>query len=571
MNTQTQRKANGGFTLVEVILAVSIVAFGLVAIFSILPFGLTAQKDNQEETILRYEAEYWFAVLQAGGLPLDSLNRVETIELWKNPDDDWAIHGQPMDTDGNGEIILGEVKNFLLTGVQTYFNTLDVNPVDTIITENEPINKALFKAADTDANGELTLSELKDYFQPVKVYFNTLDADLSGALDKNELNQPYRINWFDLSMSQAGSWPADVCGWLSAPSHKVDRKYAYVRAINGSLYDRLNGYRYRPYIPPAPTEYYLPGGEFAFGYILETRVELRGNWGCEITLTFHWPISENAGNALNSGVISIDQIMKNEGAKPVKSKTFTTSTGQSPRPALMEANLDRQQLQFLHTGLPGDVVSIAELEGPDSDFETRYSNDLWDDFTRYLSIDPVGWGTVFVDVSASGLGNKEWNALDGMPIQESLSEAFSGNDIGWHVKIGPETFRIAEVFFVHPVSGKPLNGHYIQLENHDGSTPFILPPSLPSTTSYPYKVEFLDADSPYHTWVKLLGKYQELGLVEVFADPDTGEEELKFGSIYNSGALPLLRNRLFGSEFSTTENYGLVPPKSTECSFWFLR
>ncbi len=62
-------------------MAVGIVAFGLVAVFSILPFGLTAQKDNREETIIRYEAQYWFAALQAGGLPLEEMARVEKVEL----------------------------------------------------------------------------------------------------------------------------------------------------------------------------------------------------------------------------------------------------------------------------------------------------------------------------------------------------------------------------------------------------------------------------------------------------------------------------------------------------------
>ena len=36
------------FTLPEVTLAIGVVALGLVAVFSILPFGLTAQKDHRE-------------------------------------------------------------------------------------------------------------------------------------------------------------------------------------------------------------------------------------------------------------------------------------------------------------------------------------------------------------------------------------------------------------------------------------------------------------------------------------------------------------------------------------------
>jgi prepilin-type N-terminal cleavage/methylation domain-containing protein len=81
MKTEGHRRVKGGFTLSEVLLAVAIIAFGLVAVFSVLPFGLKAQKDNREETIIRYEAEYWLAALQSGGVPLESMDRVETVEL----------------------------------------------------------------------------------------------------------------------------------------------------------------------------------------------------------------------------------------------------------------------------------------------------------------------------------------------------------------------------------------------------------------------------------------------------------------------------------------------------------
>ena len=69
------------FTLPEVTLAIGVVALGLVAVFSILPFGLTAQKDNREETIIRYEAQILREFLLAGGLMMDDLGRVDRVEL----------------------------------------------------------------------------------------------------------------------------------------------------------------------------------------------------------------------------------------------------------------------------------------------------------------------------------------------------------------------------------------------------------------------------------------------------------------------------------------------------------
>ena len=57
MNTMIhQRKTQGGFSIAEVMLAIGVVAFGLVAVLGVLPVGLTVQKDNREETIIRYDA-----------------------------------------------------------------------------------------------------------------------------------------------------------------------------------------------------------------------------------------------------------------------------------------------------------------------------------------------------------------------------------------------------------------------------------------------------------------------------------------------------------------------------------
>jgi len=470
MNVQFHGKAKGGFTLPEVILAVGIVAFGLVGVFSILPFGLTAQKKNQEDTILRYEAEYWFATLQSAGLPLESLHRVETVELLK------------------------------------------------------------------EANSTM----------------------------------PYRINRFDLSTDQAAGWPADVCGWLSAPKARVFRKYAYVRAMNGSLHDRLNGLRGRSPFTGLP-EYFMPGGEFSFGYILEPQVESMEPFGSRIKLTFHWPISENAGNAIKAGA-SINQIMVNPETRPVKSETFSTLTGLRPRPALMINNLNLNQLQFLHTGLPGDEVPVARLNEL---FEDRDSYKAWDFAPRDLEIANNGVATVRV-----GTGQKiddyvpflKWDDIP-IPKRPLYSEAFSGNDVGWHVQIkdldGFKTYLIMDVEPVVTDSNGVLikNGHKIQLYL-DGNPPNGAGP-------FPYWVTFLNPRSTEATWQSLLALYGRQGLGEVFADPNTGQDIWRFGSYHKSSALLFMTNSV-GSEFSVTLTLGEnspadAPLESLACSFWFLR
>ena len=82
MNTAKQfHPQQGGFSVAEVALAIGVVAFGLVAVLGVLPAGLTVQKDNREETVIRYDAQYWMTALRAGMQPTDALNQVEWVEL----------------------------------------------------------------------------------------------------------------------------------------------------------------------------------------------------------------------------------------------------------------------------------------------------------------------------------------------------------------------------------------------------------------------------------------------------------------------------------------------------------
>ena len=81
MSGKSNKLKEWAFTLPEVALAIGVVALGLVGVFSVLPFGLTAQKDNHEETIIRYEAQYWREVLLSNGLLLEDLKRVDRVEV----------------------------------------------------------------------------------------------------------------------------------------------------------------------------------------------------------------------------------------------------------------------------------------------------------------------------------------------------------------------------------------------------------------------------------------------------------------------------------------------------------
>ena len=49
---KNQRQRTAGFTMIELVICLGIIAFALVAIIGVLPVGINVQKDNREETII---------------------------------------------------------------------------------------------------------------------------------------------------------------------------------------------------------------------------------------------------------------------------------------------------------------------------------------------------------------------------------------------------------------------------------------------------------------------------------------------------------------------------------------
>ena len=54
----TRGRAAAAFTMVEIALSLAIIGFALVAIIGVLPVGMSAQKDNREETVGNLDANY---------------------------------------------------------------------------------------------------------------------------------------------------------------------------------------------------------------------------------------------------------------------------------------------------------------------------------------------------------------------------------------------------------------------------------------------------------------------------------------------------------------------------------
>jgi len=81
------RAAQRGFTMIEIAIALAVIAFALVAIIGVLPIGLNVQRDNRAETIVNQDATYWLEAIRGGAQGLDDLtNYVERITIqWTNP------------------------------------------------------------------------------------------------------------------------------------------------------------------------------------------------------------------------------------------------------------------------------------------------------------------------------------------------------------------------------------------------------------------------------------------------------------------------------------------------------
>src|SRR5438309_2009451 len=73
-----------GFTMVEIAIAVAVIAFALVAIIGVLPAGLQVQKENREDTLMAQDGTYWMEAIRNGAVGLDELtNYVQRIEVQK--------------------------------------------------------------------------------------------------------------------------------------------------------------------------------------------------------------------------------------------------------------------------------------------------------------------------------------------------------------------------------------------------------------------------------------------------------------------------------------------------------
>ena len=84
------RRRQAGFTMMEIAISLAIIGSALVAIVGVLPYGLHAQRDNREETIIAQDASVLLDAIRSGSRGMDDLTNyvicITNIQTYYKPD-----------------------------------------------------------------------------------------------------------------------------------------------------------------------------------------------------------------------------------------------------------------------------------------------------------------------------------------------------------------------------------------------------------------------------------------------------------------------------------------------------
>ena len=434
---------------------------GLVGVFSILPYGLTAQKDNREETIIRYEAQYWTEVLLGGGLLLEELKRVERVEC------------QDKDVSGS-------------------FTCEFRNPFSEIPDKNKPSHTLLGRRI-SNTNVVYYSTGIPIIKETAKKYW---PADVCGWLSR----------------------PVD----FNATNPHVAGNFALVKSINGTLFDR--SYGAEPEKPIGSNEGFMER-EFTMGYIMRVQPllkpsgsEIRINFYWPITE----PILELINNpkVLLRDIVSasMNQAALSGGIPPkFNHHEFSFNTPLALQPALTEDQLKLRERRFLK-GLAGlkagdEVTASTQWEEFTSKRPIPYALNVKRDASG-VKIDPaIPPKDLKADIFWQGSSDNPqgWLSINGLSGYRFHSVKYPGTDfeIAWADPNGQLEFWCED-----------LNGTYFLANRTDSGHMQYLPgkrewmdPKIPKNTDdypWPYRINFLGYND---SWASVLNDMENIGLL----------------------------------------------------------
>jgi hypothetical protein len=219
--------ARPAFTMIEIAIALGVIAFALVAIIGVLPFGLNVQKESNQDTVISEDAPYFLNALRIGGIPranvtnasLDFLtNYVESIAIFPN-----GRNGTPIYPPVNsGQAILGA-----LTTPEYYLNAGGaVTQTNIVIAHVRSLSGSAL-----EQNGANPLLAFR-YLMSVEV------VPIASSLDQTTYLQ---ANLFDVHLKF--SWP--VVGVDASNNFSVGPGRANFRTM---VSGQLQGYTNSPFI-----------------------------------------------------------------------------------------------------------------------------------------------------------------------------------------------------------------------------------------------------------------------------------------------------------------------------------
>jgi type II secretory pathway pseudopilin PulG len=159
--------------MIEIAIALAVIAFALVAIIGVLPIGLNVQRDNRAETIINQDATYWLEAVRGGAQGLDDLtNYIESITVsWTTPAPGGstvfknAFLGGPAPTFSTGAEIIGLLSTPALntTNVEAIVRTLSGPATEKATRADSPATELAFRYRLTSAVAVVDPTVVQDF------------------------------------------------------------------------------------------------------------------------------------------------------------------------------------------------------------------------------------------------------------------------------------------------------------------------------------------------------------------------------------------------------------------------
>jgi hypothetical protein len=191
--------------MIEIAIALAVIAFALVAIIGVLPIGMNVQRDNRAETIINQDATYWLEAIRSGAQGLDDLmNYVERITVTNRLTGAFTVFenanlGGQQPTFANGAEIIGLLSTPALDGtnVEAIVRTISGPATEKFTRADAPGAELVFRYRLTAAVAVVDPTTVQDFNYAVA---GTAPEPMSTLFDIQ-----LRFNWPIINKNTPGT------------------------------------------------------------------------------------------------------------------------------------------------------------------------------------------------------------------------------------------------------------------------------------------------------------------------------------------------------------------------------